>query len=606
MNPNEIWQVDVNGTIYETSLDELKQWIAEGAVLRQDKIRRGNLRWLEAGKVPFLLETFNSSVNGGMPQVQTNVTEFNQNETSVADNSTSANLHATSVNSNETNVNLQATSVNIHEIGVKNDFGQNNSFQNTPNYSSNSSNNFHNANPNVNNQGFCFVHPEEESKYVCETCLNEFCRACPKNYGSVSICPICGAMCKSKTEQQKQVAKQRDYRQAITEGFGFGDFTQALAYPFKYPVALVIGGLIYGLLSIAQGALGMGSYFVAAGGIICMIFANALTFGCLANTINEFSQGKFDTNFMSFFDDFDIWEAVLKPFFITIGVYLVTFGLLIAIVLGGIYFTLKSISSADPNVPNFSFNQSPMPMPNQVQNPNQSQANVKVFSPELQNGIDKLKQKDIEQKRKIAELMGKEDTMPPEEFEKEMQKAQPTQDDIAQHENLEEKQFQELEKFIQDSHKKQLESTIGESPETKKAKQAAMIKSLVSYGLGFLALAGIALLWAIFYYPAACLVAGYTQSFAAVLNPLVGLDTIKRLGGTYVKILLMSFLLSILASIPMGLISTILAPFDMPTIGNVPAIFLNSIIYFYFFIVFSAILGFAVYKNADKLAINQY
>ena len=34
--------------------------------------------------------------------------------------------------------------------------------------------------------------------------------------------------------------------------------------------------------------------------------------------------------------------------------------------------------------------------------------------------------------------MGKEDTMPPEEFEKEIQKAQPTQDDIAQHENLEE------------------------------------------------------------------------------------------------------------------------------------------------------------------------
>ena len=68
-------------------------------------------------------------------KVQTNVTEFNQNETWLPIIQPRTNLHATSVNSNETNVNLQATSVNIHEIGVKNDFGQNNSFQNTPNYS---------------------------------------------------------------------------------------------------------------------------------------------------------------------------------------------------------------------------------------------------------------------------------------------------------------------------------------------------------------------------------------------------------------------------------------------------------------------------------------
>jgi hypothetical protein len=310
-----------------------------------------------------------------------------------------------------------------------------------------------------------------------------------------------------------------------------------------------------------------------------MIFANALTFGCLANTINEFSQGKFDTNFMSFFDDFDIWEAVVKPFFLTIGVYLISFGLLIAIILGGIYFASKSILSVSPMTTDLT------PTQNQIQ--------------PVKDSLAILKQKDTEQKQKIAELMNESYKEGSNSYEAN-QKSSPLQT------QNEEQQTQDLEKYIQDSRKKQLEATFGETPETKKAKQEVMIKNLVSYGLGFLGLAGIALLWAIFYYPAACLVAGYTQSFAAVVNPLVGLDTIKRLGGTYFKILIMSFLLSILAAIPMGIVSSALSAFNMPTVGNIPATFINGIIYFYFFIVFSATLGFAVYKNADKLAINQY
>ena len=36
------------------------------------------------------------------------------------------------------------------------------------------------------------------------------------------------------------------------------------------------------------------------------------------------------------------------------------------------------------------------------------------------------------------------------------------------------------------------------------------------------------LLWAFFYFPAACAVAGYTRNFGSTLNPRVGIDTIKR------------------------------------------------------------------------------
>ena len=53
-NSNEIWQTDQGGQIFETNFEELTNWIADGTLLPQDRIRRGNLRWIEAGKVPSL------------------------------------------------------------------------------------------------------------------------------------------------------------------------------------------------------------------------------------------------------------------------------------------------------------------------------------------------------------------------------------------------------------------------------------------------------------------------------------------------------------------------------------------------------------------------
>lgn len=54
-NPEQ-WQVEAGGNIYDTSFDEMKLWIAEGSLLRIDRVRKGNLRWIEAGKVPTLLD----------------------------------------------------------------------------------------------------------------------------------------------------------------------------------------------------------------------------------------------------------------------------------------------------------------------------------------------------------------------------------------------------------------------------------------------------------------------------------------------------------------------------------------------------------------------
>src|SRR5215468_9216447 len=64
---NEFWQVEVNGQVYEADFAELTVWIAEGSLLPEDKVRRGNLRWIEARKVPPLVAFFNAKANGAPP-----------------------------------------------------------------------------------------------------------------------------------------------------------------------------------------------------------------------------------------------------------------------------------------------------------------------------------------------------------------------------------------------------------------------------------------------------------------------------------------------------------------------------------------------------------
>ncbi len=75
---NDFWQAEVLGQIYDTNFAEMTQWITDGALMPTDKVRRNNLRWLEAGKVPTLLPFFNAKEHGiEPPQVQTNITDAN-------------------------------------------------------------------------------------------------------------------------------------------------------------------------------------------------------------------------------------------------------------------------------------------------------------------------------------------------------------------------------------------------------------------------------------------------------------------------------------------------------------------------------------------------
>lgn len=539
---NEIWQVEVNGQIYETNFIELTQWIREGAVLRADKVKRGNLRWLEAGRIPKLVNFFNAKDLNIQPEIITTTNPQNQ----------------------EIFTPNQPENPQTPQTFENPDFSQ-------TQYSQTVQENYAPENQiisqNVINPNACAIHQDTEPYYVCETCTNLFCTACPKTYSSVKCCPLCGALC--RPIEQHNVEKEGNYRfqHDISEGFGFSDFGKALSYPFKFKTSLIAGGFMFAFFTLGQSASAIGGIITAFASIFCFMLSNMLTFGILANTVENFSQGKIGTSFMPDFDDFELWNDVIQPFFLSIGVYIVSFGLFVIFVIGGVWYVASSIKQTMP------------------------EQSVSTLMPDAQRDL----QKDLPKIKQITENINKKTQFADGQI--------PDEQEIADYQNFvndEEQEIQEIQSLIDEHRKGQLESVVGKSDESVQAEYKEMFGNLMKIAFPVVILSILGLLWGLFYFPAACLVAGYTRSFTATINPLIGIDTIKRLGFDYIKILAMGLVLLVFSGILTVILSIILMPFDIPLMGNLPAVFFTSFITFYISIVFSVILGFAMYKNTDK------
>lgn len=544
INEQEVWQVDVNGQIYETSFEALTQWINEGSLLPNDKVRRGNLRWLEAGKISLLYGFFNAKELGVPPPPIVSATNAQSAEKSLP-------------NKTENFVTVQNVS--------QNSVVENAAAAETPEKT------LPPQPPSTFNPDVCAIHADVPPIYVCGCCAHFFCKACPHTYSSVKICPLCGEMCQLLT-----VAANKEKRvRAESEKFVFMDFANALAYPFKFPASLIFGAIMFMFFTLGQSASAVGGLYLLSGSIICAMLANTLTFGILANAVENMANGKTDLDFMPRFDDFSIWDDVVHPFFLSIGVYLVSFGLLLVFMVGATWYAWGAIKGA------------------------MEQSAIATVMPDAQRDLNSAKQ--IPQIKRLSDQLNqnnqwKNGQMPDANQIANLQ-SQPIND--------EEAEFQRIQETINQTRKGQMESVVGKSAEEEQAAYRQI-------GIAFLQTAGLflipiffALLWGLFYFPAACAVAGYTRSFTAVINPLVGLDTIKHLGFDYVKILLMGLVLAVFTFIVSLILGIIFAPFDLPRMGNLPAVAVASFFHFYFWIVFSIILGFALYKNSARLKLFQ-
>jgi len=523
----QIWSVEVAGQIYESTLDELIQWIAEGALLPADKVRRGNLRWIEAGKVPPLMPHFSAKSASG---VQPSRVDALINEAGLEKRPAQPYIH--------------------HSAGT--------------------------AAVNISN-GNCHRHPDSYATVVCVDCALGFCPMCPSSYGSVKICPECGGMCKSKMELQQTAIQNVQFQTDLAEGFGFQDLIRAIGHPFRFRSSLFFGALMFAFFTFGQSASALGGIFMFCASLTCMMMANMLTFGVLANTVDNFSQGKIDSNFMPEFDEFSLWDDVVHPFFLSIGAYLTSFGPFLLILVIGMYFVFSSIATKTESIKT-EIERIPGSHYYDTQRTVQQSEKVKDL-------LGTVEEQNAERMKRLEELEnGKEHigNSGPEDTEMNVQRAN---------------------EMIQQNRKQQLESVIGKTKADRQEETTQMIRSFLSLAAPLVVFAAIAFLWGVFYFPAACAVAGYTRSFFATINPMVGLDTIRRLGFDYVKLLGMCFLIVVASGFIGMILGAILSPLDLPGFGNLPVRAIMSLFSFYFFIVFSCVLGLALYKNSDRLKL---
>ena len=569
-NPNEVWQVEVGGQIYEAAFRELGDWIGEGSLHPDDKVRKGNLRWVPAKHVPSLIPFFNAKAQGLPMPVMFSTAEPEGEvpaDVPVVSDSSSVMNAAPAFNPAPTFDSAQtfnaapptpAADPIEHSIAVP---AESPAGHFDPDH--------------------CAMHGDVPSVFLCDGCGNGFCKVCPKAYGgSVRICPLCGAMCRTRTEVVQKRSATEFRTTSIEKGFGSEDFFNALSHPFKFKASLFFGALMFMGFSLGQGVSSLGGMYMMVSAIFCMMLANMLTFGVLANTIDSFAHGNLESNFMPDFENFELWDDVIHPFFLSVGAYIASFGPFLLVMIVGLYWVVSSVNS---QMDSFQQNVEKIPGTHyyDAQRTVDQSENVKSvigdISDKQQARLDELED----------EGFGETELTPAEAPE-----------DVSARETREQ---EELWAMAQESRKQSLESVIGKSPETQAQENQAMLQSFLGLAAPLVVIGAIFFLWGAFYFPIACAIAGYTRSFGATLNPLVGLDTIKRLGGTYVAILFMGLVLFIAYAIVGGLAAAVLSPFDLPGFGNLPAKAIGAIFGFYVWVVFSCILGYAMFKKSDKL-----
>lgn len=507
---NEIWQVMSQGEVYQADLPTLKQWVVEGVVLPTDMVRKGSLKWIEAGCAPGLRRVFTGEEQPvAAEQAASAPAAFGSPHAPAATPQT--HVHATAWPQPEATWQPpRAADEGLHETAPAAWGGQQwgePELSGTPSLAS-----------------ACHFHPQQAAMLVCRACQATFCRACPNQVSasSVLLCPLCGGFC----DPLESIAARATLYERQSSGFSFDDFRQALAYPFKHLASLLGGAALYGLLLLA--------------GLRAQLLAWALLFGCISLVIRRVGSGKLERDFMPDFGDFSFWDDVILPLFLGLGITVVTVGPTILLVVA-LLFGWFGGGGQTP----FALSSQPPPATRAI-----TRDDLKA----LANGG-------------TAEQEG--------ELEKKVQAMTP---------------HGQMAQGLKQS--KEEESTA-----------LTVVRQLVARPGLILLLALLALGWAVFYYPMALLVAGWTEDFKSVVNPLVGLDTMRHMGATYFKAFLM-YLAVQAASFFAGVVVALLtAPFNMPFIGNLPGTFVGGMVTFYTSLVIACVLGLALFKSADRLGI---
>jgi hypothetical protein len=479
----EQWRVSTIDGEFETDLETLRLWISEGAVAQTDKVSKGKLNWIDAGRAPMLKAAFQGEhVAPAVPQSPHPAPAENTWQEEPPPHSGS--------------------------------FDYDDAVLPAPDFQDPA------ALPAA-----CYNHPQVTPHYICPACATGVCEACARFMDAhrIATCPLCGEFCKVYEE----VKARADSIAFQSSGFGADDFVRAIRYPLQHKVALLTGALIYGLLLL--------------GGFRGSVIAFVIMFGCMSHVISQVAWGRLNRSFMPDFSEFSLWDDLVVPLFLGVGITIVTWGPVIVLV-AALFF---GVLNAGPNG--------------------------------LSSGATQTQ-------------------------------TAPTAADLAPltDPNADSKKLEEANKKLD-----QLRPGAQIAEEAERSKNAksdpnpalSMLLPFLGAGILLVVLLLIGVAWAIFYYPMALAVAGYTQSFGAVINPMVGIDTIRRMGATYFKAFGMVLSIQAVGLVVGAVIAFVTSPFALPFFGNLPATFIGGTVTFYFNLVISCLLGLSLFKCGDRLGL---
>ena len=480
----EQWRVSTVDGEFETDLETLRLWISEGAVAPTDKVSKGKLNWIDAGRAPMLKAAFQGEY------VAPAVTQPVPPAPAEAAWQEEPLQHSGS-------------------------FDYDDAIPPAPDFQDPA------ALPTA-----CYNHPEVTPYYICPSCATGLCEGCAKfmDEHRIATCPLCSEFCKV----YEDVKARADGIAFQSSGFGADDFVRAIRYPLQHKVALLFGALVYGLLLL--------------GGLRGSVIAFVIMFGCMSHVISQVAWGRLNRSFMPDFSEFSLWDDLVVPIFLGVGITIVTWGPVIVLVAALFFGVLNAGTNA------------------------------------LHPGAGQT-----ESAPTAADLA-------------------PLTDPNADPKKLEEanKKLDELRPGAQIAQ--EAERSKNETSDPNPALR--MILPFLGAGILLAVLLLISLAWAIFYYPMALAVAGYTQSFGAVINPMVGIDTIRRMGATYFKAFGMVLFVQAVGLVVGALIAVVTSPFALPFFGNLPGTFIGGTFTFYFNLVISCLLGLSLFKCGDRLGIS--
>jgi hypothetical protein len=122
--------------------------------------------------------------------------------------------------------------------------------------------------------------------------------------------------------------------------------------------------------------------------------------------------------------------------------------------------------------------------------------------------------------------------------------------------------------------------------------QATTPATATEYTFGLSLLIGLVLAWKVAYTPVALIVAALSSNLWSIVNPLIGVDTIKRMGPVYMQVML---IYSGFAAARWAVGSAL--GYVLPLTGGVVMSFVDA----YFYLAVGCLLGLAVFKRANEL-----